>query len=86
MFVSAAFALIAFVGYFAVASHLVRFTPSSLRFASLTLDVGLLCSAAGVISAVIAARQHRTQVGVCAAIGIFLILLSAFAVYATRAI
>jgi hypothetical protein len=83
MFVSAALALIAFVGYFAA---IVRFTPYSIRFASFALDIGLLCSAVGVTSALIAVRQHRSNVRVCVGISIVLILLSAFALYATRAV
>jgi hypothetical protein len=86
MFIFAGVALVAFVGYFIVALH---FLPLNMRVASLTLDIGLSSSVVGIISAIVAARQNqacRSQIIMCAVVGVFLVVVSAFALYATRAI
>jgi hypothetical protein len=89
MHIFAAVALIAFAGYFAVALGFFPLTPHYIRIASLTLDTGLLSSAVAIVCAIVVVRQHHTttvQISTCAVIGILLILISAFALYATPAI
>jgi hypothetical protein len=89
IFSFAALALVAFIVYFAVALHFLPLTSDHIGVASLTLDSGLLSSLVGTISAVITARHRqasRAQISVCVVIGVFLVLISAFALYATRGI
>jgi uncharacterized membrane protein len=89
MFISASLAVVAFIVYFGVAPQFLDYTPYYIRVLGLALDIGLLCSAVAIVSAVIAARRQDTskaQVRVCVAVGIFLLVVSLFALYATRAI
>jgi hypothetical protein len=85
----AALALVALVVYFAVALHFLPLTSDHIRVASLTLDIGLLSSLVGTISAIITARHRqagRAQISLCVVIGVLLVLISAFALHKTRGI
>jgi hypothetical protein len=86
MFAFAGLAIITFLPYFAAAFGYLPLTQN-LKIASLSLDAGLLFSSLGIATGGVALWQHRAsrlQVGVCAVTGVFLILLSALALYSTR--
>ena len=86
MFGFAALAFISFFGYFAVVLGFLPFTPY-LGFASLALDAGFLLSLLTLVTAGTAIWKHRgsvSRVSVCVVTGLFVIALSALALYATR--
>jgi hypothetical protein len=58
-----------------------------MSFASLALDVGMLLALLTIVAAILAARKHRatkSQVAICALVGLIILALSALALYATR--
>ena len=86
MFALGALAVAAFACYFVVVFGMLP-VMSSMSFAGLALDAGLLFALLTIIAAAFAARQHRSsraQLSICAFTGVTMLALSALALYATR--
>jgi len=84
VFMFAGFTCIAFIAYFAMAFRFLPLTPQSMRIAGVLLDLGLLSSVLGIATIGVALWQRRAHVGVCVVVALFLLALSAVALYATR--